>query len=572
MKNLKISQKLIVSFSSIIVLLVIICATSILGLKNVSENFTTFYEAGYKVTNSAIGFRRAIQASAKGVAYAILTDDLVKTGEYIDEAQKELDTLQSGTAFLRANFRGDMSLVDSFEATMNASSDDKDRVYQAARENNNDVATKVFFESYVPALVEAQNYLMQIYESASASAESDYATATTAENTISLVVIIMTIISFVLATLFAMYIIKALTKPIKEIDIAAEKMSHGDFDISISYQSRDELGTLANSIRTMTTVTKELLSDLSRGLDEVANGNFDIAPEVEYIGIYKNIEASMVQIITKLSHTMGQIGQSSEQVASGSEQVSSGAQALSQGATEQASSVEELAATITEISSQIRDTAQNAHEASQKANAVGAEATESNTRMRDMLSAMDDISGRSNEISKIIKTIEDIAFQTNILALNAAVEAARAGAAGKGFAVVADEVRNLASKSAEASKNTAVLIEGSLSAVQNGTKIADATAKSLSAVVNGIQEVAATVDKISVSSEDEAGSISQVTMGIDQISSVVQTNSATAEESAAASQELSGQSQMLNQLVGSFKLLKSTDYSSYNTDVGNSLK
>ena len=243
----------------------------------------------------------------------------------------------------------------------------------------------------------------------------------------------------------------------------------------------------------------------------------------------------------------------------GAEQVSSGAQTLSQGATEQASTIEELAATISEISQQINDTAQNAAQASDHMNTVGSEAEESKRRMQKMLGAIGDIKNSADEIGKIIKTIEDIAFQTNILALNAAVEAARAGSAGKGFAVVADEVRNLANKSQEASKSTSVLIENALQAVANGTSIADETAQSLVSVVEGVDGVRETIELISGASNEQAIAISQVTQGIDQVSSVVQTNSATAEESAAASEELSGQAQMLKELVSQFRLAENTD-------------
>lgn len=239
---------------------------------------------------------------------------------------------------------------------------------------------------------------------------------------------------------------------------------------------------------------------------------------------------------------------------SGSTQVSSGAQALSQGTTEQASSIEELASTIQLISDQVRQNADSALQAQQTIREVGGKLTKSNQEMQGLTEAMGEISSSSSQIGKIIKTIEDIAFQTNILALNAAVEAARAGAAGKGFAVVADEVRNLAGKSSEASKSTASLIEATISAVKGGASLADETAASLLEVVEGTQVIIAQINQIADSSAEQAASIAQVTLGVEQISAVVQTNSATAEESAATSEELSGQAQILKELVGGFKL------------------
>lgn len=359
------------------------------------------------------------------------------------------------------------------------------------------------------------------------------------------------------ALLIAFYIIRGITKPVKEIDGVARKIADGQLNESIQYQSKDELGVLAINFNKTVSRLREYVNyidEISSALGEIADGNLVIRLTYEYAGEFAKVKQALEHISYSLNETMSQISQSSDQVASGSDQVSSGAQALSQGATEQASSIEELAATVNEISSQVKQNADNAKDASQKADNVGAEANESNRRMQDMLNAMTDISSSSSEIGKIIKTIEDIAFQTNILALNAAVEAARAGEAGKGFAVVADEVRNLASKSAEASKNTAVLIESSLHAVENGTKIAGETAQSLSVVVDGVKEVTGKINEISEASNTQAASINQVTQGIDQISSVIQTNSATAEESAAASEELSGQAQLLKELVGHFKL------------------
>lgn len=318
----------------------------------------------------------------------------------------------------------------------------------------------------------------------------------------------------------------------------------------------DEIGLLAESTETIVTTMKGIIQDMDFGLGELANGNYTAesrTPEL-YVGDFKSLMMSMYSIITKNSAAFRLIRQAADQVASGSDQVASGAQALSQGTTEQASAVEELAATINDISNHVSHMAERAEEVQHQTDIADQEVESCNGQMAEMIRAMSDIADKSGEIGKIIKTIEDIAFQTNILALNAAVEAARAGEAGKGFAVVADEVRNLANKSQEASKNTSVLIEGSLTAVQEGTVIANDTAQSLSKVVDSVRNVAREISVISQAASDQASSIAQVTLGIDQISSVVQTNSATAEESAAASQELSSQSQELNSQVAQFKL------------------
>lgn len=373
--------------------------------------------------------------------------------------------------------------------------------------------------------------------------------------------IMMTVIVVIIlvGVFFSFVIIRSIKIPISEIANAAIKMAEGDLDVAVSYTSRDELGILAAQVGRLIRKLQMIIDDENKFLAKMAKGDLtvDSVCEAEYTGSFHPLLVSFRGIAEELNDTMRQISQSSSQVAGGAEQVSSGAQALAQGTSEQASAVQELVATINEISSKVNQNAENAQLAEATSGSVSTKMNVSNEKMQQMIQAMEDISNSSNEIGKIIKTIEDIALQTNILALNAAVEAARAGEAGKGFAVVADEVRSLANKSAEASKNISDLIENSLKVVENGKQITDDTAKSLLDAVKDVNEMTGIIGQISQASSDQAYSISQITIGMNQISDVVQTNSATAEESAAASEEMSSQSQLMKALVGRFKLKNS---------------
>ena len=361
---------------------------------------------------------------------------------------------------------------------------------------------------------------------------------------------------FLLIGLFVAYrVASGIANPVRDMSDRIQLLSEGDLTSDISVIDRkDEIGTLNQSLINTVNFLREYITEISAVLGKISNGELNVEIEKEYIGDFVSIKDSMEKIAASLTDTMIEIKNSSDQVAIGSDQVSSGAQALSQGATEQASSIEQLSASIIEISDQVRSNAVNANNATSLVESVGKEIDRSNIHMQEMIRAISEISDKSAQIGRIIKTIDDIAFQTNILALNAAVEAARAGAAGKGFAVVADEVRNLAGKSAQAASETTELIESSISAVLNGTRIADETAESLSSVVTGASKITSLMQDISKASNEQANSIGQVTQGIEQISGVVQTNSATAEESAAASEELSAQAQLLNSLVSKFKM------------------
>lgn len=556
MKNLKIGKKLIITFGVITVLLLCTVITGLVGLTITGKNFKFFYNNGYKVTNNAMEMSRGIQAAAKYVGYSIMAVDKAETQRYLDLSQAELDYLSEGATLMSTTFTGDKTLVEKFTNVMKSGQEAKKKVFEYAIALDNVKAADIYFNEYMPLLSEANGYLEEMNSVASAAADESFAESNQIESASFFILVALSIVALIITVILAIYITKSLTRPIREIEVAANKIVSGDLNTSIEYESKDELGSLSESMRKLCAMFKGMISDLGSGLESIGHGDFtaDSASKELYIGDFESLLKSMYEIMERLSDTLAQINRAADQVSSGSEQVSSGSQALSQGATEQASSIEELSATINDISNQIQTTAQGAQDANEKVDFVAEELNASNDQMQQLIGAMGDISLKSNEIGKIIKTIEDIAFQTNILALNAAVEAARAGAAGKGFAVVADEVRNLASKSAEAAKNTTALIGGSISAVENGTKLADETAQSLLRVVSSAGEVVTIVGKIAQAANEQASSIAQVTTGVDQISSVIQTNSATAEESAAASEELTGQSGMLKELVSKFKL------------------
>ena len=375
--------------------------------------------------------------------------------------------------------------------------------------------------------------------------------------------LVILVVAVIVAAVISIRLGKAIGKPIRLCTERIEKLADGDLTSPVpEIRTHDETGILSNATNTVVASLNHIIKDIGRILEAMSNGNLNVDTnegELYYVGDYQSLLNYVRSINRKLSVAMEQINTAADQVSTGSEQVSAGAQALAQGATVQASSVEELAATIHTISSHVSENFENCTNAKNIVNETVDYIESANSEMHRLTEAMTTIKDTSDQISNIIKAIEDIAFQTNILALNAAVEAARAGDAGKGFAVVADEVRNLAEKSAEAANDTTALIEKSIVAVRNGTSIASSTAEAMSNVEQCSAAVEEIVQKIAFASEQQSGMIDQVTIGVEQISGVVQTNTATAEESAAAAEELSSQAAMLKALIGTFTLREDND-------------
>lgn len=378
--------------------------------------------------------------------------------------------------------------------------------------------------------------------------------------TIKMACVVGTVAVIISIILMSIFIRRSVSKPLANLTGLAQRMEHGDLGLrtkqtlTVDIHSNDEIGYLTFIFLNMMKNLKGYIGEISVTLAAISDGNLNVETTQNYVGDFVSIKESLDEILKKLNNTMSQIMESTNYVSNSADQMSAGAQSLSQGSVEQAATVEALEKNVREISQRISQSAGNAQQASQLVETVGTQILESNQKMKEMIDAMQEINDSSNEISKIIKTIENIASQTNILALNAAVEATRAGEAGKGFSVVAEEVRALAGKSAEASKTTADLIESSIQRVEHGSKIASAMAEQLEFVVSGTNQAMETTIQIADDSRIQADAVSDIQEQISQISCVVQTNSAIAQESAATSEELSSQTKMLKHLTDMFRV------------------
>lgn len=554
-KNLKVRSKLLVSFGIVMILYIITVIASAIGLNSVSSGLEDFYNIPHPTLKAAIEMQAATKTIQLDIwQAAMLLDTNGNQQQLLQEIDETATKMSSSFETLKQSYEGDPALMSTLEMSMENIKAARESAIEAISARDSDTASEIISGEYATACADLNTVLQDVADAAETNADDYYTSGMSTRRICFIILFVLAAVCLFLTVILVFSITKGLTRPILEIETAVKGMSEGNMHSTIDYHSKDELGVLADNLRFVLSTLSSYIRHICERLNSLANGELDIEMDMDYLGEFKSIKESGNQIIAALNDTLGQIHQASDQVANGSEQVSSGAQALSQGATEQASSVQELAATLNELSEQVNQTASNARDINELIATTGAEVGNSNLKMAEMMEAMTKINESSSQIEKIIKTIEDIAFQTNILALNAAVEAARAGEAGKGFAVVADEVRSLASKSAEAAKDTTVLIGNSLEAVADGNRIAKVTQSSLQSVVDNAQQINENMIKISNATDKQAEGLAQVTQGVDQISSVVQTNSATAEQSAAASEELFSQSSLLKNLVGRFHL------------------
>ena len=559
-QKMRIKKSLIVGFGAVIIPSLIIIVTTLFMMMSLRDGYQEVIDKEMASNSIITQCRLEANIAARNVReMAMLTlsqdngsSDRMRALE--SRADEVLDQMSASLSELRKVFPLDKSMLDEYETAVNKWKSAIPGIISAIDAGRGEEAARLIEEECSPSL-DAMVAVGDSIDTALNKAEDEAFAAQSRSVVIATIIsVVVLVVVLILVLMICTKLIRSITIPLEEARAAMVGMSQGDLKLPVHFQSPNELGMMSEALRTSQKVLNDTVSDIAFATGEMSKGNFDVQLTALFPGDLKPIQDSTNQFILRMSETISNISQSADQVSAGADQVSNSSQALAQGATQQASSVEELSATIADISHNSQKTAENTEQAQRSVNEAGNQVQTSNDYVKRLNEAMGNISNSSQEISKIIATIEDIAFQTNILALNAAVEAARAGAAGKGFAVVADEVRNLAAKSDEAAKATKELIEGSIVAVRDGVDVVGKVTGSLERTAELASSVISMMDVVVDAVEQQTAAIAQVTEGIDQISAVVQTNSATSEECAAASEELSSQANIMHQLMSEFKI------------------
>lgn len=562
MKNLKMKNKLVISFAIIICLALCIAGAGFSGMRALDERIGVLMNTTLPNTERIWEIRRNLRSESSWLLMAVQETDPAKFNSYISEAEKELERDKALLQEFKDNSMVDKSLIDVVDQCIQSQEPIRNELISLIKQNTPETdiqATHLLYDELIPLSQQETDLLIQVTDAQHNLTDERYEKVQRLYSCIRVACLLL-VLGAVIASLFIMKkLLDFILVPLNQLEDAAAALLRGDFSKELTYESRDEFGMICTHMQESFDKLREIIDHINHEVALLAEGDFSFRITEEFPGETQEIQQSISMLLNRLNTAFGDILSYASQIDMGSNQVSDGAQALAQGATEQAGTVEELSGRLEHVSEKVSDNAAYAKNASALSNESGALTQETLEDMKQMAAAMHEISGTSENIGKVIKVIEDIAFQTNILALNAAVEAARAGTAGKGFAVVADEVRNLAAKSAEAAKNTTALIESALSTVQHGVDVAETTNTSFKLLAEKVSATVEIINHISAASVEQAEDIQQITTAVDQISSVVQNNSATSEQSAAASEELSSQAALMNELVSQFRLADEQD-------------
>lgn len=557
MKDMKIGQKLTTSFKTVLIMMLISVVVCITGLIYVSTSFNEFYKYYHTITTSSLDARMSVQGAVKSVAITLLTDDEASIERFQNDAATYIERLGTDLSTLQELYKGDQTSITETIEALKSAKEYREKINAYVLDGKSDEALNVYMTEYGPTMTIVQTNMTELDEVVVDLATAAYQRSNIVDKLVIIAAVVISIVSFIVTLALSKVLIRMLKEPVEEIEKAAVEMAGGSLHVKLDYQSEDEFGSLADSMRMLCGNISIIIDDMGKLLGGLSEGNFQVKSDCldRYVGDYVPIFNYMKGVRDRLNETLLSINSAAGMVAEGSVQLSEGARVLAESSMEQAGAVEELTATVEDVSGMAQTNAEEAENAYKQVAAAEHEADQSQKNLLDLTDAMKGINDTSLKIQDIITTIEDIASQTNLLSLNASIEAARAGEAGRGFAVVADQIGKLASDSAQSAVNTKQLIVQCIDEIQQGNEIMAKTVQGIENVLESIKLFESVARNSSDTSRQQADMLNQIQQGIEQISVSVQTNSAAAEETSATSRELSGHADHLKGEVNKFKLI-----------------
>lgn len=554
LKKMKLSKRLRYGYAVVIAIMVLSGIMSIIGFSIIFGNFKSFVSTVNKADSAAKQSTIDINVAARNIREMAMNSDTSTYSGYRATVEANISDIGTQLELLKASGVLEDALYNEYSDALTSWGGVAYEIMKKIENGDKDEAQHMILEQCAPAL----NGALSI------STEIDDITDNMTDKAVQgifisvlggiLVIILFVAVAIVVSMKLGKIIVDSIVTPLKALDDTAIELSKGNLHSKIEVDSDDEVGKLGEALKESIDTLALYVDDIAHTMKEFSDGNFDVQPQVEWKGDFIGILDSFMKFERSMADTVKGIQRAADQVKAGSDSVAQGATDLAQGATDQAGVTEELTATIETLADRVSSNAQSVKSISLKVENVGSSIMDGNAKMEKMVASMDEIEKSSKEIGKIIETINDIASQTNLLALNASIEAARAGDAGRGFAVVADQVSVLAAQSASAAKESTVLIETSVRAVENGIIAADEAAKQLSDVVSGSKIITKEVNEVAEELANENESFEQIKQGVEQINDVVQNNSATSEECAASSQQMNAQATALEELIRKFKV------------------